>query len=699
MRTHIFFNPFRLFPFQGARLAIIAILLMSFGCATSQPYPVGPSRSSLLFEKSRADKLLIFVHGLEGDPVKTWTRNKGGGDFYWPQGLFEDSSFTGTDVLSFGYESHCDAPLEIPKTARQLRKTLNELFEKNRYESISFVAHSLGGGVVREFILSEHHHLDQMTSIDNVILLATPNSGGRLLNFVSYHCPDTVRGDPLGLRKFLVTLNDRWEKRFVSAGGEGTGYYASGFEMVPVISIGKIVEKGSAVARSQTAQGFMKSHPQMARPEGRSDPLYLWVRQQLLESQPDPRVRQVASAEVIRIEEVIRQLQTELMGTSREQALKFIDDGEIDAALAFLYRQKTGEDPAAKARDHFIKAQFHELNFDSGNALDNYKSAARLAPDDLRYMKETGLYLVILGDFDQASQYLKQTPGNHLRAIESKHPKIADHWNNLGDAARKRGENKQAIAYYEKARDSFLGSVGAEHPLVIQIWANLGLVRFRNGDHEEAIANWEKAVQGDLRLLGEDHPDLAGHWNHLGSAWLAKGELDQALDYFEKALERNQKNYGSNHPEVGFGLSQIGDIWKKKGNRDKAIDYYEKAAKSYLAVHGPDHPNLAALWNNLGSALRAKGDFDQSLLNFEKALRINKKTLGPVHAQVARDLNNLGAVLSSKEEYDRAIEYFEKAQAIFQKMRMTRSLETVNKNLKAARKNKSLLKATSSTAP
>ena len=87
-------------------------------------------------------------------------------------------------------------------------------------------------------------------------------------------------------------------------------------------------------------------------------------------------------------------------------------------------------------------------------------------------------------------------------------------------------------------------------------------------------------------------------------------------------------------------------------------------------------------------------------MNFEKALSINKKTLGPVHAQVARDLNNLGAALSSKEEYDQAIEYFEKAQAIFEKEGMARSLETVNNNLKAARKNKSFLdKVNSSTAP
>lgn len=694
------FNSIHRFPFHGIRLVIIAIILMSLGCATSQPHSVGPSRSSLHFENSRADKLVVFVHGLGGDPVKTWTLEniKRGGD--WPQSLFEDPSLKGVNVLSFGYESHCDAPLEIPKIAIQLKKTLNELLIKNRYDSISFVAHDLGGGVVREFILSEHHHLDHMTPIDNVIMLATPNSGGRLLNFVSYHCPDAVRGDPLGLRKFLVTLNDRWEKRFGPGSMGETGNYAAGFEMVPIITIGKIVEKDSAVANFHTAQGFMKNHPQMARPSGHGDPLYLWVRQQLLDSEPDPRVRQVADAEVIRIEEVIRHLQSELMGTDREQALKFIDDGEIDAALAFLYRQKVGEDPAAKAQDHFIKAQFHELNFDSGNALDNYKSAVRLAPENSNYLKQTGSYLLILGDYSQASQYLQKASVNGLKSLETSHPKIADHWNNLGDEARNRGDNKQAIEYYEKALDSFLKSVGPDHPLLTQIWTHLGLVRFRNGDHDEAIANWEKAVQGAIKHFGEDHSDLAKNWNYLGSAWLAKGDLDKALDYFEKALERNQRNYGSNHPEVGFGLSQIGEIWRKKGNGEKAIEYYEKAAKSYEAVHGPDHLNLAALWNNLGSALRAKGDFDRAQLNFEKALRINKKTLGPVHAQVARDLNNLGAVLSSKDEYDRAIEYFEKAQAIFEKEGMTRSLETVNKNLKAAHKNKSLLdKANSSAAP
>ncbi|GJL78552.1 MAG: hypothetical protein NPINA01_15410 [Nitrospinaceae bacterium] len=693
----MFSSPLHLPAFLRIRFSIFVLFLISLGCATSQPHKVGPSKESLVFKTIGADELVVFVHGLKGDPVRTWTQEKE--NFFWPQGLFEDPSFSGADVLSFGYESQCGAPLEIPKIARQLRKTVNELLEKNRYASISFVAHSLGGAVVREFKLNEHHHLDQMVPLGNVVMLATPNSGGRLLNFVSYHCNEPARGNPMGLRDYLITVSDRWNKRFKVAGQDEAGYYASGFEMVPLISMGKVVEKDSAVALSQTAQGFIKNHPQMARPNGRGDPLYLWVRQQLLDSEPDPRVRTLTDAEVIRIEEVVRQLQTELTGTDREPALKLIDDGRIDEALAFIYQRDAGEDPSAQARDRFIKAQFHELNFDQRNALANYKSAVQRAPQNSTYTKETGLYLLVLGKFDEASEYLQNTPGKELRSVESRHPKIAVHWKGLGDEARTRGDDKQAIEYYEKALDSFLQTVGPDHPLVTEIWSHLGLVRFRNGDHDAAIENWDKAVNGDLRLYGEDHPNLASLWNHLGSAWLAKEELDKALEFFEKALERNQINYGSNNEQAAFGLSQIGDIWRKKGDGEKAIEFYEQAEESYLAVYGPEHPNLAALWNNLGSALRARGDFDQAIHNYEKALRVNQKTLGPDHAQVGRDLNNLGAALSSKEEYDRAIAFFEQARVIFEKAGMTRSSETVRRNIKAVRKNKSLLKANSSPTP
>ena len=125
------------------------------------------------FHKEGNEKLVVFIHGLTGEHTETWTWEKSEPPFFWPEELFNDTEFAGFDVLSFGYKSDCGIAYNIIQLAQSLETTINELMGKVSYQSISFIGHSLGGLVTRQFLLDHHKELN----VDSVVLLGTPNVG------------------------------------------------------------------------------------------------------------------------------------------------------------------------------------------------------------------------------------------------------------------------------------------------------------------------------------------------------------------------------------------------------------------------------------------------------------------------------------------------------------------------------------------
>ncbi|MCZ6580314.1 MAG: alpha/beta fold hydrolase, partial [Nitrospirae bacterium] len=153
------------------------------GLVSAQETIVLPN-SPPFIQKPNPNKLVVFIHGINGDPVKTWTNEDL--KFFWPRELAEDPDFTHADVLSFGYESECGPSLNIREIATHLHTTLEAAVAKIPYRSLSFVAHSMGGLVVREFILTHLHKLK--VPLDSMVLLSTPNWGSSLANVAKAFC-------------------------------------------------------------------------------------------------------------------------------------------------------------------------------------------------------------------------------------------------------------------------------------------------------------------------------------------------------------------------------------------------------------------------------------------------------------------------------------------------------------------------------
>jgi pimeloyl-ACP methyl ester carboxylesterase len=129
---------------------------------------------------SGTEHAIVFVHGLSGGPAKTWSPLL--------QLLGADHTFDRVTLDCYAYPTRL---LSIPFLAPP--PGLNELVEGlhtflhdryGHYERIDLVAHSLGGVVVRTFLVAELRNGSPLP-IRKVGLIAVPNAGSSLASIAS----------------------------------------------------------------------------------------------------------------------------------------------------------------------------------------------------------------------------------------------------------------------------------------------------------------------------------------------------------------------------------------------------------------------------------------------------------------------------------------------------------------------------------
>ena len=124
------------------------------------------------FPDGKSSSLIVFVHGIFGDPTGTWADT--------PQTLMMFPALSDLDWGSFGYDSGFIYRRDVTQTLDQL--TLWIRTHAKQYKNIFFVAHSMGGLLVRDLSArlafsgtSEDESL--FSSIRHAFLVATPVGG------------------------------------------------------------------------------------------------------------------------------------------------------------------------------------------------------------------------------------------------------------------------------------------------------------------------------------------------------------------------------------------------------------------------------------------------------------------------------------------------------------------------------------------
>ena len=148
---------------------------------------------SIVGDKLKPDALLdvIFIHGLTGNHFDTWTNN-GEMSGYWPSWLAED--FPKCNILTANYDAAAVADvfagsgLSITEYAETLTDIMTSYDIGQR--PIVFVAHSLGGVIVKEILMAAYNSVDSdkkaiQDSTLGIVFLGTPHKGSVWSNIAS----------------------------------------------------------------------------------------------------------------------------------------------------------------------------------------------------------------------------------------------------------------------------------------------------------------------------------------------------------------------------------------------------------------------------------------------------------------------------------------------------------------------------------
>jgi pimeloyl-ACP methyl ester carboxylesterase len=285
---------------------------------------------------TRNKTAIVFVHGFTGDVAKTWRRI--------PEFLQADARLNEWDLLGFGYRSQLrfdlpglwssDARLEEIAVMLHSRPELSQ----QNYRRLAFVAHSMGGLVVQQALVS-YEDLRNRTS--HVVMFGTPSAGLTKARFASFLKRQIQNMEAGG--RFVTDLREKWRSlkldsappfTFVAVAGEMDQFVPPESSLKPFPQINGDVVPGN--------------HLTMLDAECPEDPCVQIIVQTLSKGAAAQGARSAAKVaiEIGEFGDIIRRLWPNRESNPDQVPTNLDDYGAVQLAIAL---EKTGDSAAALA--------------------------------------------------------------------------------------------------------------------------------------------------------------------------------------------------------------------------------------------------------------------------------------------------------------------------------------------------------------
>jgi protein SERAC1 len=319
------------------------------------------------------DADVIFVHGITGNPITTWTSAGAAepeGD-YWPNWLAADLPHLNLYTLGYPASLFAQWAKKEMNLYERAKHTLELLagYEFGKRPLI-FVCHSLGGLLVKQLLrTAKESSEDRWHRIsDNcvaVLFLATPHTGSSLANllhafsgcFSSSHV-EKLKKDSSELDELNESFRVLCHRQEIDV----TVYY----EMHKTGKLAIVVDKESAVPG---VNGVMPipmdaSHTGICSPQSRHSPIYVSVHHRLKDLVQSLVLSAIPSSEAFESDDLEssslldrRDLQTKMIAAGREHEYSFANESQNRFARSFI---KSGLKSAASRLHRNLLAEVEQ---------------------------------------------------------------------------------------------------------------------------------------------------------------------------------------------------------------------------------------------------------------------------------------------------------------------------------------------------
>jgi pimeloyl-ACP methyl ester carboxylesterase len=136
--------------------------------------PSGQLATGWLREPNDRDTVVVFVHGIISGGIQCWSDDHG---VYWPALLAQDGTLKDIGVFVFSYRTSLfSKTYSVSDVVKSLKETI-QLRDIHQFKKIIFVAHSLGGIVVRRFLVANQADLISQGAVIGLFMVASPSLG------------------------------------------------------------------------------------------------------------------------------------------------------------------------------------------------------------------------------------------------------------------------------------------------------------------------------------------------------------------------------------------------------------------------------------------------------------------------------------------------------------------------------------------
>jgi protein SERAC1 len=240
---------------------------------------------------------VIFVHGLTGDPIETWSSQNTGeeeGD-YWPKWLVTDLPYLNYYTLGYPasfFAQWAKKEMNLYQRAKNVLETLAGYGFGNR--PLVFICHSLGGLLVKQILRTALDSTDEAWhSVANnccgIVFIATPHNGSSLANllnafsgcFSSTHV-EKLKQDTSDLDELNASFRTFCRNRDI--------HVSAFYEMYKTHKLAIVVDERSADpgVNASIPVPIDADHLNICRPENRNSVLYLGIRRRLVSLLSNP---------------------------------------------------------------------------------------------------------------------------------------------------------------------------------------------------------------------------------------------------------------------------------------------------------------------------------------------------------------------------------------------------------------------------
>jgi pimeloyl-ACP methyl ester carboxylesterase len=242
--------------------------------ANAQPFDLSVFKSHAggYLRNENNKRVVVFVNGIFGDALSTWSNGK---DAYWPLMLTRDHDFDHLDIYVHSFDS---PKLSNAHGIDELAGSLNDYLVSDKvlekHDQVIFVCHSMGGLVVRAYLLRIR---PSPKKVPMIYFFATPTTGANITEIARHTSANPQLNDMLPLKEdgYVGELQNQW---LATSEDQRLNYPSTiasfcAYEKLDTYGV-RIVERQSATNLcNRETRGILANHIDIVKPlDDRSEP-------------------------------------------------------------------------------------------------------------------------------------------------------------------------------------------------------------------------------------------------------------------------------------------------------------------------------------------------------------------------------------------------------------------------------------------